>query len=280
MEESFGVLIPKGVVKDKDGNAIPAGQPYEAYGYNFTGMPYSMDSRKVSICIPSWEREEMLFDSFSQVYEINEISEVVIVDDCSSLELYNRIADRCNKLHDRLPKIKLYRNIQNLQCYHNKMTAISHSSNPFCIVFDSDNVMDKSYIDRLFEIPEWDIDTVYCPTFAKVNFDYRAFSGITVDKSNVGKYLDEPMFLTALNTFNCFIHRDSYLEVFDGSIDPIVNDSIYFMYCWLNSGRKIHFTEGLEYIHTVHPQSHYQNNVARTDPQMAIDIYNKLKQLR
>lgn len=240
-----------------------------------------MDYRKISVCIPTWERLELLFESFSIVLSDIRISEVVIVDDHSSQEVYWKIYEvitTCNAIHNN--KIKLFRNHVNLDCYLNKREAISKATNQWCIILDSDNVIDKSYLDRLYKIPEWSDNTVYCPTFAKPHFDYRAFSGLTIDRENINQYVNEAMFLTALNTFNCFINKNNYLESFDSSIDPIVNDSIYFMYCWLNSGRKIHFLDGLEYLHTVHSGSHYQKNVSRTPTNLTREIENKLRQLK
>ena len=53
MEESFGMLMPKDVARDKDGNAFVSAKPYEAYGYRFTGMPHDAKNRKVSFCCPT-----------------------------------------------------------------------------------------------------------------------------------------------------------------------------------------------------------------------------------
>ena len=66
------------------------------------------------------------------------------------------------------------------------------------------------------------------------------------------------MFATALNTGNFFVHRDSYLQVFDLVFDPSAADSLYFVYCWLSSGRKALFTPGLHYTHMV-----YHSHMAR-----------------
>jgi hypothetical protein len=69
------------------------------------------------------------------------------------------------------------------------------------------------------------------------------------------------------------------LKVWDGSVDPVTADSIYFNYCWLAAGNKILITPKLQYLHRVHDQSHYVNNVNRTNG-FDVMVEQKLKELR
>lgn len=233
------------------------------------------DNRKISVCLTTWEREELLFNSFLDVYNDERVSEIVIVDDCSNLELFNRIKERC----DTLPKIKLYRNVNNRQCYHNKMTSISYSSNPFCVIFDSDNYMDKSYIDRLFELSEWNPTIAYMPSFAKPLFSYQAYEEMTFTKENIAFFIDKPMVSTMLNCMNYFVNRDEYLKVWQSDIEPHTADSILQNYNWLVAGNGIYIVPGLHYKHLVHDGSHYKNNVHLTG-NIYREIENKIKQLK
>ena len=66
--------------------------------------------QKISLCITTYNRNAYLFKSFEQVINDDRIGEVVIVDDCSELGLYQHIAERCKYN----PKIKLFRNESNL----------------------------------------------------------------------------------------------------------------------------------------------------------------------
>jgi len=57
--------------------------------------------------------------------------------------------------------------------------------------------------------------------------------------------------------------QKNYLEVWDGSVDPVTSDSLFQNYNWIMSGRKFKIVSGLEYEHKVHDGSHYVNNVHR-----------------
>lgn len=240
-----------------------------------------MNNKKISLCLTNYNRVDLLLQSFAQVIDDDRISEIVISDDCSEIEIYNQvkgIVNALNPIHNN--KIKLYRNDFNIDCYKNKHRAISLSSNEWCIIFDSDNILNKSYIDRVFEISEWQSETVYCPTWAQPTFDYRAFEGLLIDKSNVAMYADAPIFLTALNTMNCFVNKNSFLSIWKDDIEPVTCDSIFVNYNWLLNGFKIFFVDNLYYEHLIHSGSHYRLNVSRTPNGMADEIEQKIKALK
>lgn len=217
--------------------------------------------RQISICIPTWERTDMLFESFNKVKDNDNVSEIVIVDDNSSVEVWDEISKRAKGNE----KIKMFRNEKNLDCYRNKRRAIELSSNDWIIILDSDNIIDFSYLYHIFQLQEWKSNTIYAPSFAEPNFNYKQFEGLTITKSNVARYIKEPMFMTLLNTFNFFINRNEYLKIWDGSVDPVTSDSEYFNYCWLNAGNKIYVVPDLQYKHRVHDNSHFKKNNHRTN---------------
>jgi glycosyltransferase involved in cell wall biosynthesis len=230
--------------------------------------------RKISLCITTFQRYEYLIDSFHQVLDDDRVSEIILVDDCSDLDIFLKVKDFC----DQYPKIKLYRNATNQDCYQNKMIAVSYSSNPWLVLFDSDNVIDKKYLDKIFEIDPWEENTIYQPDFAYPMFSFKDYSGDTITKQNVSGYMSRLMFSTSMNANNNFVNRDEYLKVWDGSRNPNTADSIYFNYCWLNAGNKIKFVDGLEYFHRVHSSSHYKLNNYKTG-NFYREVEDKLKQL-
>lgn len=229
----------------------------------------------ISICIPTWNRVSMTIEAFRQVNDDVRVGEIVICDDCSDEFVFSQLKEQLKQF----PKVKLFRNEVNIDCYQNKRQTIGFSELEWGVVFDSDNVLGIDYLDTIFAIDKWDAKTVYCPIFAQPNFDYRAFAGLTVDQHTVGQHIERPMFLTALNTMNFFVNRQAYIDVWDGKIDPVTSDSIYFNYCWLKSGRKINFVDGLAYFHRVHPESHYKKNNHRTGA-FAEGVVQLLKQLK
>ena len=240
-----------------------------------TGGKTFLYMRTITLAITTYERYAYLVESFINVLDDPRISEIIIVSDSDEKLLFDKIKLFC----DPYPKIKLYYNIKNQDCYRNKQIAVSYSSSPWLILFDSDNVLTKDYLDKLFEIEKWEEDTVYQPSFAQPNFDFRAYSGLTITNTNVGGYMDKPMFSTALNAFNYFLNRDFFLQVWDGKIDPVTADSIFHNYNHLRKGGKIKFVDGLFYFHRVHDQSHYKTNNKRTGNTYQI-IENRLKAMR
>lgn len=235
-----------------------------------------MDNRKISICIPTWDRVSMTLQAFEKVLNDERVSEIVLCDDCSDDSVFQQL----KSLTANSPKVKVFRNEVNIDCYQNKRQVIGFSTNQWNILFDSDNILGVDYLDKIFAIENWDANTVYCPVFAQPHFDYTAFAHLVIDKHNVAHYVNEPMFLTALNTMNFFVNQNSYKEVWDGKVDPVTSDSIYFNYCWLNSGRKIKFVDGLTYFHRVWPGSHYQKNVNRTPTGFHDAVVERLKNLK
>ena len=215
--------------------------------------------KKISIAIPSWNRYEMTLESFASVMDDERIEEIIISDDASDIDLYYTLKAAVSSM----PKVKIFRNKENQDCYKNKCIAASLCKSEFITLFDSDNQLNKEYLDAIYN-EEWDEKTIFAPSFARPTFDYRAFSGLTITKENVNEYFDKPMFSTMLNTMNFFINRKQYLDIWDGEVNPVTADSIYFNYCWLAAGNKIKVVEGMEYEHLVHSGSHYVNNVSRT----------------
>jgi Glycosyl transferase family 2 len=231
--------------------------------------------RTITLAITTYQRFDLLLKSFMYVLHDERISEIVIVDDASDKEVFDQIENYCKQY----PKIKLYQNLYNQDCYRNKQIAVSHSSNEWCILFDSDNEIDRFYIDAIFSFDTWDKDTVYQPVFASPNFDFRAFSNLIIRKDNVSWYMNQPMFSTALNAMNYFVNKKEYLDVWDENINPHTADSIYQNYRWLDRGKKILFVKGLEYFHRIHDGSHYKNNNHKTGNVYEI-IENRLKQMK
>ncbi len=228
---------------------------------------------KISLCLTNYNRFELLMESFKYVLDDERISEIVISDDCSDLKIYNQVAEAVKDM----PKVRLFRNINNKDCYQNKMVAVSLATNEWVLLGDSDNIFMQDYLNEIYKY-EWHPQTLFAPSQANPEFDYSAYSGVTVTKENVSHFMDMPMFPTLLNTMNYFVNKHEYLRVWDGSIDPVTSDSIFQNYNWLKHGNKIFVVPNLHYFHLVHPQSHYQNNHKRTG-NLHAQIEQQLKSL-
>jgi glycosyltransferase involved in cell wall biosynthesis len=231
--------------------------------------------RQIGIAIPTFMRPDWTLRAFEQVLYDDRVASVTVVDDCSPIESYNELDSAVGGMD----KVRLFRNGRNIDCFRNKKSAIELSDQEWNILFDSDNQLDISYLDRIFEIEEWEPDTIYAPAWAKPHFDYRSFSGLTITKENIAQYMEWPLCSTVLNTCNYFVNRIEYLKVWCGDIDPITADSLFFAFKWLESGRKIKVVSNLFYEHTVHPLSHYKQNAHRSG-HLHMQIEHQLRNLR
>ena len=221
-----------------------------------------MVGKTLSLCITTYNRTSMLQECFQQVLDDDRVSEIIVADDGSPDNILRRVERICAH-----PKVKLFKNQKNLGCYRNKQYVVSLASNDYVIIFDSDNIMTKNYIDKIYE-QEWNSDTILAPDFVH-SFDYRHLSGVIIDRGNVRKYVDQPRFDCLINTMNYFVNRDNYLKVWDGRIEPWTADTIFQNRNWLVSGFKIHVLKGLEYNHRINhgnieEKSHYLTHVRKT----------------
>lgn len=232
----------------------------------------------VSVCLTHYNRVEMLYEAVSPFLQDPRVTEIVISDDASHLELYNTIYWQFASVD----KVKIFRNETNQDCYLNKKLAIERATNEWVAILDSDNRFDKEYIDRLENLWVAGLNdkTVYQPEFAKPHFDFKHLSGVNLNRGNIAQWIDKGNTGTLLNAFNYFVNRSEYLKVFDGSIDPVTSDSIFHNYNWLKGGNSIYIVPGLQYEHRVHNGSHYQANVKRTQPGFHESIMQKLRELK
>lgn len=187
----------------------------------------------ITLAIPTYQRFVQAFKLFQTCYHIPEISEIVIVDDCS--DDYERFKSYLN-----FPKLKLFRNGQNLGATLNKIEAVRRSESEWVALIDSDNLIDEAYIGCMignFADPK----TIYCPAQALPNFDYSQFIGKVIDIDYMRANRDNERLWTLLNTGNYFVNRNAYIEaakLIDTSVNWKSFECQYFNIMWLLNGGK------------------------------------------
>jgi glycosyltransferase involved in cell wall biosynthesis len=201
----------------------------------------------ISLCITTYNRYDLTLESFRQVLDDPRISEIVIVDDNSKPEtsclLFNTLS--------RYDKVRFYVNQENIGMSRNKARAIEYAHNEWCILFDSDNVIDGSYLDAI-PFDRLSKGYIYCPSFAKPQFDYRKFEGMVINSETAKSIINKPMGEPLFNTCNYVVNRQEYLRVFQYNEAMKGTDTIWFNYLWLKDGGKFFVLKGLEYFHRVH----------------------------
>lgn len=222
----------------------------------------------ISLCITTYNRYELLLESFDKVLGDPRISEIIIVDDCSKPEILNLLSETLSG-SAYADRVRLYINEENIGMSRNKVRAIELATNPWCILFDSDNVIDSSYLDALFS--SWEMHKkffgdvpptqIYCPSFAKPQFDYRAYEGWTIAVPTVRAFMNDGTGQCLMNTCNYVVNREEYLRVYDYNPNMKGTDTIWFNYLWLKAGNSFYVVPGMEYMHRVHAGSGFMADV-------------------
>lgn len=204
--------------------------------------------KQISLCITNYNRTDSVIRAFEKVLNDDRIGEVIISDDCS---------DNYNELLSILPKsekIKTHRNYLNLGMSQNKAKAIELATNDYCIIFDSDNVLEKKYLDALYK-KHWFPDIILMPDFAKPQFDFRHFREERISALSVKRLTRKHNFEVLMNTCNYFVHRETYLKVFQHNAAIKGSDTIWFNYLWLKAGNAFLVVPQMDYYHAVHEGS-------------------------
>ena len=215
--------------------------------------------KQLSLCITNYNRTDKVIRAFEQVVNDDRISEIIIVDDCSLIPNFQELV----RLTDPFgPKVKIYRNEENFGMSLNKVEAIKKASNDWCILFDSDNIIDSSYLDALLSLPQFqgNIDyqnVIFCPDFAKPQFNYQCYSFGLFSSETIKEFLHQSEMGCLLNTCNYVVNKHSYLEVFDFNPEIMGTDTLWFNYLWLKSGRYFYVVPGMQYQHEVHDGSEW-----------------------
>lgn len=211
-----------------------------------------MEGTMISICLTNYNRTDSLMRSFYKVWEDERINEIVIVDDCSSEETTNYLLEH---LFGK-PKISIYLNNENIGMSQNKARAISLATNDWCIILDSDNILDKTYLDQLFRL-QWQDDTIYAPDFARPNFNFQEYSGRQFSKHNLKRWAKTRNWELIMNTCNYFVNKNEYAKVYQFNPEMKGTDTAWFNYLWFQAGNKFQVVRGMQYEHTVHDESEF-----------------------
>jgi len=229
---------------------------------------------KLSLAITSYKRFDLTISSFANVIDDDRIQEILVLDDCSPDKSYELLRDYFKDT----PKVKVIRQARNRGMSVTKRDAIALCNNPAVIIFDSDNKLGKDYLDALERIEEFSPDTLYLPIAAAPQFDYEEFAGFTINKGNIKQDMHKPIFRCALNTCNCLVNRDFYIDTFIQDDAIGCADTINHIHNHLKRGGKLYFVPRMQYFHLVGPQSGFLENVDY-NMKKAKEIENKILSL-
>lgn len=217
----------------------------------------------LSLCITTFNRYDLLKESYAQVIDDPRISEIIIVDDCSTEP---GIKEKVNGLAGG--KVKVFHQVENRGMSRNKADTISYALNEWAIIFDSDNIIGTDYLDAFYEYLSNGKpieQNIFCPDFAKPDFNYTKFAnngtGGKYDIKNAAFHIGDDSFNCLMNTANYIANRDFYLKTYQYNPSHIASDTIWHNYNHLRAGGNFHVVPGMQYIHRVHKGSGFLQGV-------------------
>lgn len=219
---------------------------------------------KLSLAITTYNRFELLFQSFEKVLNDDGIDDIVILDDCSNHDIFNKCIKKVEEIGSE--KIRLIRQSSNRGMSMNKRDAVAYCKNEWVILLDSDNVIDSSYLDALTIESGMDLfpvakQFIFCPFFAAPNFNYKSYEGLWIDAVEAKRIIKEPMGECLFNTCNYVVNKEAYLTIYEHNPAMKGTDTIYFNYLWLKAGGFFYVVPGMEYFHRVHEGSGFMADV-------------------
>jgi len=214
---------------------------------------------------------EWLQECIAPALEHPGVGEVFVVDD-GSVDWLNTAASLPNH-----PKIRFMHLGQNLSVFGAKIASVCHAHGDWVQLCDSDNVMNKEYLDSLLEaILDVPWNTWICPSFARPVFDYRKFvQPHAYDLPGFASLIGMEGFECLANTGNMCVPRNLFDNVFRRYLgkradlmfpnwleyeDPTTEharqvfnalDSFMLNLEWLTHAGRLWVVEDLEYAHRV-----------------------------
>lgn len=230
----------------------------------------------LSLCITTYNRFELTVKSFEKVIDDDRISDIVVLDDASTDGSYEQLFE----YFKGVKKVRVIRQIENRGMSVNKKDAIAYAKEDWAIIFDSDNVIGKDYLDALEETPDLfeDPSEIFMPDFAKPNFNYGHFSALSFGKINIKQFVTFPMFGSLMNTCNYVVNRYFYLDVWQYNPAMKGSDTIWHALQHLKGGGGFYIVPGMQYEHLVHDGSGFRQDMAY-NMDKAMEIENQIKNL-
>jgi hypothetical protein len=244
------------------------------------------NKRYISVAIPHYNNSSYICDAINPLINDYRINEIIICDDNSNdiNELEKLI------LNYNTSKIKLFKNQQNLGCYHNKINTVSKCTNDWCILLDSDNIYDNNSINAIYNINIWNENTIYTPSRA-ITFpgtpsemlNYTKYNNKYILKSIYINNFNDNNFQCLINTCNYFLPVKKFIECMNNiqytykreEIDCL--DSAVLFTDWLSNDNMFFVIEKLNYKHRLHEKSNYMLSKSHSYSNYVLNkLFNKI----
>jgi glycosyltransferase involved in cell wall biosynthesis len=231
---------------------------------------------EITLAIPFYNTSHYFREAVEYSLDNEFVKEIVVNDDGSSEDEWNRLNDIINTLNTS--KIKLFRNEVNLGGFRNKYTAVKNSTCEWVYLLDSDNHPAETTLDVIKNIKDPDPDICYIPQKLLLYKDdgYRneVFYNFNYEKIGIDEAQDALLKKTKwfdwfLNTGNFVFNRKKYLEKlqsgFEDLNEPVYACSIAFSYHWMINGGYYKVTPNMKYHHRLRNDSYWNSCGSNSD---------------
>ena len=231
---------------------------------------------KVSAAIPTYNSSKYLDSCINSLKKSKFINEIIIHDDHSDKDDYEKIINIVNKYKNTL-NIEIHRNSKNIGAFKNKYENIKKCKNEIVYQIDSDNLA-SSNLDKVFNFiyEENNSNILYLPSriyqFKEYPKSAKFFSILRkkfkVIYTNEDFVFDKDVFKKAisqnkkftinkninwiLNSGNFITHKNSYIKTFQEEVKTIKRypmDAVAISFFWINYGGIIKTLKDLKHFH-------------------------------
>jgi glycosyltransferase involved in cell wall biosynthesis len=232
-----------------------------------------------SVGIAHYNRGSLIARSLRNLLNHPSVSEVVIIDDGSSVSEYEALQEQV-RLIDKTGRIKIHRRIENRGALLTKLECVEKCSSDWVLVLDSDNTAFTGYLDRLEALVPSDPGVIYCAAWAYPYFPFDELSGMSIDFKQACDFLQNGILKRKylLNDGNYLVNRRRYSEVVSliGRLPSDVVDVLVVNYLWLSKGGKLGVIPGTKYMHRVDPSS-FWSQTAEASKKRLLEIYARME---
>lgn len=242
----------------------------------------------ISLGIPFYNTSQYFIDCIQYALENDFVSEIVVNDDCSSEDQWNKLNQIVETLDTN--KIKLFRNQENLGAFRNKYLTVFNCSNSWVYLLDSDNHAFKNSYDLIKSILDTDPLIVYSPQhlycknddvenyeiISDYNFKYDLI-GVEETKDMIFK--QTKWFDWFFNSGNYVLNRDTYINALkepyeDKSTTLLDADTAVAFYFLLKYDVKFKVVESFSHHHRLRKDSTW--NACGENSQLSVNYYKNL----
>lgn len=236
-----------------------------------------MTNQYYTLAFTTYNSSKYIIEQLKNNYFVlshDKINEIIIQDDCSDdYDILNKyITD---------DRVCIFQNSKNLSPLLNRIELLKNCSNDWVFLMDSDNFLEKNIFEKLDHL-NLDSEIIYCPDFAKPNFNFKHFGNKMIDLGAAKEKLENLDMQIFLNTGNYLVNKNNYLNVAK-LVDPCFAywavDVIYFNFLWLTFGYKLFCVKDYEYIHTMRGDSYWMKMGHKSKPKLeeVMNLYRVTK---